>query len=159
MKKPPGTIWRLTHPVLSGLVSKSSHHGYCRQNRPRFMQQRLKPFARAAWTRIVATEFFDQFLIPVDNPVAALHLLFRRETLPALAHRLKRRLPHRNRCTCVWYTSCSGLTHSGPIIHDGLPLVQSHQGNCLVNLDPPGCRRWVDDLNQPGSPGRAGRCC
>ncbi len=87
------------------------------------MQQCLKPFARAAWAGIVATELLDQLFVAVDDPVTALDVLFRREALPALAHLLKRRLPHRTRCAYVWYTSLSVLPSCGSIIHDDLPLV------------------------------------
>jgi hypothetical protein len=53
------------------------------------MQQRLKPKAGTARARVVAAKFFKQFLIPVDYPVAALDLGFRRVALPSFARDLK----------------------------------------------------------------------
>jgi len=47
------------------------------------MQQRLKAAAGSTDTRIVTAELFHQFLIAVDEAIAALDVRFRRETAPA----------------------------------------------------------------------------
>jgi hypothetical protein len=53
------------------------------------MQQRLKPETGAARARVVAAQFFEQFLVPVDHPVAAFDAGFRRVALPPFARDLK----------------------------------------------------------------------
>lgn len=50
----------------------------------RFRQQFLKPARGAAGAQVVATEFLDQFLIAVDDPIASLDAGFGREALAAL---------------------------------------------------------------------------
>jgi len=49
------------------------------------MQQRLKSAARSARAWIVATEFFDQFLVRAHDAKPALYMGFGREASAALA--------------------------------------------------------------------------
>jgi hypothetical protein len=48
------------------------------------MQQVLKPASGAAWAEIVATEFFGQFDIAMNEPSSTLDMGFRGEGLPPL---------------------------------------------------------------------------
>jgi hypothetical protein len=43
------------------------------------MQQVLKPASGAAWAEVVATEFFDQFNVAVDEAPSAFDVGFRGE--------------------------------------------------------------------------------
>ncbi len=71
------------------------------------MQHLLKPLARIAWARIVATELLDEFFVAVDDALAALDPGFGGETLPAFAHWLKSRTRRRCRTSGVWHTPLS----------------------------------------------------
>ena len=53
------------------------------------MQQRLKPAAREAWTRIITAQLLCQFLRAVNDAITALHMRFRRVAAFALATRSK----------------------------------------------------------------------
>jgi hypothetical protein len=46
----------------------------------------LKAFAAAAWTKVVATEFFLQQFVFMDEADAALHFLLRGVPLASFAH-------------------------------------------------------------------------
>ena len=55
-------------------------------------QQFLKPAAGAARARVVSAKFFDEFLIAVYDPEAALDVGIGRESFAALANALERRI-------------------------------------------------------------------
>ena len=71
------------HPSEAGvgLISFSESSGPClrRQNRPDFRQHRLNTPAGTARAKVVATELLDEFLIAVDDPMAAFDLGLGRE--------------------------------------------------------------------------------
>jgi hypothetical protein len=49
------------------------------------MQHFLKPASRSAWTGIVASEFFEQFLVAVNEADTRLDLCLGREPITPLA--------------------------------------------------------------------------
>jgi hypothetical protein len=53
------------------------------------MQHFLKRPPGIARARIVSTEFFQQFLVAVNNPESPLHLRFRGESISTLARDLE----------------------------------------------------------------------
>jgi len=55
------------------------------------MQHFLKATARAAGAGIVAAQFFEEFLVAVDNPETAFYVGFRGETAAAFTASLERK--------------------------------------------------------------------
>jgi hypothetical protein len=61
------------------------------------MQQVLKPASGAAWAQIVATEFFDQLDVAMDETSSTFDMGFRGERLPPLTRDAESRGGFRNR--------------------------------------------------------------
>jgi len=59
---------------------------------PDLRQQFLKPTSGSTGTRVVAPEFFQQFLVAIDDPETALDSCFGRKSFAALATALERRI-------------------------------------------------------------------
>jgi hypothetical protein len=97
-KKAPAAFLRLV-----GEFTSNKTGGSRRQNRPESMQHFLKAFARAAWARIVAAEFFDEFFIAMHDPHATLDAGLGGITSAAFTCALESRVD-RNRCD-AWDTS------------------------------------------------------
>jgi hypothetical protein len=53
------------------------------------MQQRLKRASRAARAEVVSAELFQQFLVAMDEALAAFYFGLRREAFPAFADDLE----------------------------------------------------------------------
>src|SRR5688572_11374492 len=69
------------------------------------MQQRLKPAAGAARARIVASELFDELLVPAHDAHAALDARLGREALAALASDLESSRGRSGRASISWHFS------------------------------------------------------
>jgi len=74
---------------LGRLVSVNSHAACFPQKQPVVRQQFLKQAPGAAGAGIVAAQLFEQFLVPVDDPLAFLDLGLGREALLAFTRGLE----------------------------------------------------------------------
>jgi hypothetical protein len=61
------------------------------------MQHFLKTPSRTTGTRIVASQFFDQFFVTVDNPIAAFNVRFGWIAVPPLTRPLEKKAFRQNR--------------------------------------------------------------
>ena len=66
------------------------------------MQQFLKPASGAARTEVVATEFFDEFDVAMDETSSALDVGFRGIRLPPLTRDAESWGGFQNRDACAW---------------------------------------------------------
>ena len=90
------------------------------------MQQFLKPTAGQARAGIVAAELFDQVLVTVHDPVAALDVRLGREATPTLARRFE---TETGRGTSSWSSrNTSHGEHNGArIVSTGFALGKSRR--------------------------------
>lgn len=72
-----------------GVFTGSSRAGWCRQKLPLVRQQRLKQPPGAAGARVVASQFFGEVFVAVDDAVAFLDVGFRGEAFLTLARDLE----------------------------------------------------------------------
>jgi hypothetical protein len=89
-------VWR--HPINVRSDGAARH-----RNHPPRKQQRLKQVAGTAGTQVIASEFFDEFLVAAHHAPTALDPRFRREALAALARHLES--TRRLRRSVAWHTS------------------------------------------------------
>src|SRR5687767_9904623 len=116
------------------------------------MQQCLKPAARAAGARVIATELLEKLFVPVYNAIPAFDSGFGRVALPTLARGLETRTGRGVWFCASWYASVDDAPKRGRRIIATVPGAWRGIGVGLL------LSNVRDDANQAKRAARSERC-